>query len=230
MTKPIYAHLGAFEDEHPTTAELMIAAKLAKDITDKQSMSVSTGQTVGFYPQATKLSDEWVSVKGASSLSEANCLAKQACCKKEIDPYASLSQKEIEELNKGREDLYTDSTNPKDLFGEKKVRLGYCPPSLEIAASLAFTEGASKYGAYNWRDKSIRMTIYLEAASRHLKAYFDGEDIDSDSGLPHTFKALACIGLIIEGVESGNIIDDRPKAGPAADMLKKYANFTNTKK
>ncbi|MEY9242511.1 hypothetical protein ABIF27_003166 [Bradyrhizobium elkanii] len=46
---------------------------------------------------------------------------------------------------------------------------------------MAMKNGAKKYGPYNWRSNKVRMTIYIEAAQRHLAALLDGEDKASDS-------------------------------------------------
>src|SRR5258708_2704701 len=66
-----------------------------------------------------------------------------------------------------------DTTNPKDLLGVKKVRLGLLPAATRIYGALAMENGAFKYGPFNWRDKKIRLTIYLDAIERHLLAYRD---------------------------------------------------------
>lgn len=125
---------------------------------------------------------------------------------------------EIEE-----ETLASDASaiNPKDLIGVKKPNLNLVPPSLMLAASAAFAEGAAKYGAYNWRDYPIQGSVYTSALLRHLLAYMDGEDIDQDSGLPHLYKITGCIALLIDSNELGILKDDRPGKGPASTMIKK---------
>ena len=117
----------------------------------------------------------------------------------------------------------TDSTNPKDLLGIKKVSLTLVPPSSIIYQALAMEDGARKYGPYNWREKKVRTSIYIDAALRHIQSYFDGEELAEDSQKPHLGHALACLGIIIDAATSGNLIDDRPKAGVASSLLKKYS-------
>jgi hypothetical protein len=82
--------------------------------------------------------------------------------------------------------------------------------------------GADKYGPYNWRDKKVRMTIYLDAIERHLLALRDGEDIAEDSKVPHLGHIIACGALLADAVEGDFLIDDRPAKGPAAKVLEKY--------
>jgi len=112
--------------------------------------------------------------------------------------------------------------NPKSKFGVKKVPLHLVPPSAIIYMAMGFADGARKYGAYNWRSTSIAASVYYAAALRHLQAWWDGEQVASDSKLPHLAHALACLALIIEGTELGNLVDDRPIKGPAATLMEKF--------
>lgn len=113
--------------------------------------------------------------------------------------------------------------NPKDLLGIKKVSIATVPPASIIYEALAMQDGAHKYQAFNWRDKKVVASIYISAALRHLFAWFDGEENAADSGIPHLAHAKACLGIIIDAKETGNLVDDRPKAGPAAELLARYA-------
>lgn len=115
-----------------------------------------------------------------------------------------------------------DTTNPKDKLGVKKVCLGLLPAAAKIYGALAMENGAAKYGPYNWRDKKVKMTVYLDALERHLLALRDGENDAEDSGLPHLGHIIACAGILADAVEGGFLIDDRPLPGPAAVTLKKY--------
>ena len=118
-------------------------------------------------------------------------------------------------------EIIADQTNPKDLIGVKKVQLGLLPAAGKIYGSLAMTNGAEKYGPYNWRDKKVRMTIYLDAMERHLLALRDGEDYAEDSGVHHLGHIIACGAILADAKEGGFLIDDRPKAGPAAELIKR---------
>lgn len=80
--------------------------------------------------------------------------------------------------------------------------------------------GAAKYGAYNWRSKKVRRMVYLAAALRHLAADLDGEEIDSESGQPHLAHALACMAILLDARSTGNLIDDRPPKGAAAQTIR----------
>lgn len=109
--------------------------------------------------------------------------------------------------------------NPKDLIGAKKAPLGLVPPALIIGAAEAMENGASKYGPFNWRDYPVQAMTYVEAALRHLLAYVDGEDDAPDTGIHHVKHAIAGLGILLDSLEGGQLIDNRPKPGPAAKMM-----------
>lgn len=109
--------------------------------------------------------------------------------------------------------------NPKDEAGSKKTPLRYVPPALMIEASGPMSEGARKYGAFNWRSGDrICVSLYLEAIDRHLSAYKDGEDNDPETGFSHLAHAAATLGIILDSKAIGNLADDRHK-GPAPQLL-----------
>lgn len=125
------------------------------------------------------------------------------------------------------------STNPKDALGIKKVPFHCvpCGPLMEIG--LAMMEGGRKYGTHNYRDMGTRASVYYNAAIRHLMDWWEGEDIDPDSGIHHVMKVAACMVVIRDSMLMGNWDDDRPIKYPAglnisqfnnqaADMVEKY--------
>lgn len=116
--------------------------------------------------------------------------------------------------------------NPKQRFGDMKVPLGLFPSSAVIYGALACADGAAKYGAYNWRDKAVEAMTYVHAAERHLRAWMDGEELAGDSGKPHLGHVLACIAILVDAIEQGNLIDNRPLAGSAPRLLEKWAKNT----
>lgn len=115
-----------------------------------------------------------------------------------------------------------DTTNPKDALGYSKPPIHLVPPVLELFASLAFKDGAVKYGPFNWRDKKVKWTVYYGAAKRHLASAFDGEDIDPISGVPHLAHAVACIAILLDAESTDCIIDDRPIKGASAKVINEY--------
>lgn len=71
-------------------------------------------------------------------------------------------------------------------------------------------DGATKYSAYNFRDKSVTASIYIDAAKRHLDCWFEGQTFASDSKVHHLGHALACCAILLDCEYTGNLIDDRP--------------------
>ncbi len=114
------------------------------------------------------------------------------------------------------------SPNPKDRLGAQKVSITKLPPVAVLHTSHALMNGADKYGAYNWREKAVRASIYVDACERHLNAWFDGEEEAPDSGVHHLGHAMACLAILLDAQETGNLIDDRPvKTGAFCRVLER---------
>lgn len=116
--------------------------------------------------------------------------------------------------------MIEDDTNPKDHVGATKPPLHLVPPALLLYLSRVMGLGAAKYGPYNWRTKKVKYSIYLDAAMRHLLAALDGESDDPESGMPHLAHVAACCGIILDAQVTGNLIDDRPAKGKAAELTR----------
>jgi hypothetical protein len=104
-------------------------------------------------------------------------------------------------------------SNPKDVIGSNKMPLHLWPETATVLGSLGLLEGALKYGRSNWRAVGIRASIYYDAARRHLNAWFEGEEQDPDSGLPHLAHLLACVAILVDAGAKGNLTDDRMYPG-----------------
>ena len=100
--------------------------------------------------------------------------------------------------------------NPKDLIGSTKVSLTKLPAIASAWGAMAMMDGAKKYGPYNFRDKAVQASIYVDAAKRHLDCWFEGEEFADDSKVHHLGHALACIAILLDTQATGNLIDDRP--------------------
>lgn len=120
--------------------------------------------------------------------------------------------------------------NPKDLLGMKKPNVSLVPPASSLYQAQAMMDGAAKYGPYNWRGNPVKAMVYISAALRHIFAYLDGENIDPVSGVPHIGHGLACLGIIADATETGNLLDDRPSTGPAGDMVRRFNDSQSFKR
>lgn len=110
-------------------------------------------------------------------------------------------------------------TNPKDLVGQTKAQMWMVPPAGRIAMAEAFMDGAAKYQPYNWRDKGVRISVYISAIERHLMDYLDGENVARDSNVHHLGHIMACCAILLDATAQGNVVDDRPAAGAASRLL-----------
>lgn len=110
-------------------------------------------------------------------------------------------------------------TNPKDLIGSDKLPFHLWPETATALGALALLEGASKYGRANWRVAGVRASIYLDAARRHLAAWFEGENADPDSGVDHLGHVLACIAIVVDARAAGKLTDDRQVVGGYRALL-----------
>lgn len=119
--------------------------------------------------------------------------------------------------------------NPKDAVGFTKPPIHTVPPYVLLEIAMGMFEGAWKYRSYNYREIGIRYSRYYDAAMRHLMQWWEGEDIDSASGLNHITKAMSCLVVLRDSMmqaERGGtgVIDDRPPKSlvPMDEMAAKF--------
>lgn len=101
-------------------------------------------------------------------------------------------------------------TNPKDAVGVRKAGMSCVPSEVLLELGLAMQEGARKYGRHNYRAVGVRASVYYDAVWRHLTAWWEGEDIDPESGLHHVTKAMAGLAVLRDSIHLNNWVDDRP--------------------
>lgn len=94
-----------------------------------------------------------------------------------------------------------DSAKPRmDLLDAQWLR--------DVAGVMTF--GAEKYDAHNWR-KGINFSRVISAAYRHLTAINDGEDLDPETGKPHSAH-LSCCAMFLNWYLTHRVeYDDRYK-------------------
>lgn len=113
----------------------------------------------------------------------------------------------------------TKPTNPKDAVGINKVSFSVIPANVLGEVAVALTEGALKYGKHNYRGVGVRSSVYYDASLRHLTAWWEGEDIDPESGLSHITKAITGLMVLRDCMMRGNFTDDRPPKSNADWMV-----------
>lgn len=74
------------------------------------------------------------------------------------------------------------------------------------------TFGAVKYAPRNW-EKGMNWSRPYSALHRHVTAWFEGERLDPETGLPHLAHAGCCILFLLAYELRGIGNDDRPAGG-----------------
>ena len=142
---------------------------------------------------------------------------------KEIDPFDEHPTDAILEVEeKSVKASTTKETNPKDAVGVTKAPLSVLPMQVVYEAALGMYEGALKYGAFNYRLAGVRASVYYDAAERHLNQWWEGEDIDPDSGLNHITKAITTLMVMRDAMLNDKFTDDRPPKILNQDWMRNY--------
>lgn len=115
----------------------------------------------------------------------------------------------------------SSESNPKTLVGRKKLPMLSVIPStalLYLGMAMKYgahdapkSDGGHGYGPYNWRDQPIEAGVYVDAAIRHLLRWWEGTNLDPDSGKPELAHAMASLAILADAIENGTVIDDRPR-------------------
>jgi len=103
-----------------------------------------------------------------------------------------------------------DVNNPHEAarFDDGKDRMELVPVSMFKALAKVFGAGADKYGDFNWQKGFPWLQPYA-SCMRHLTAWWEGEDIDQESGLPHIYHAAANIAMLVEFIDKNKGRDNR---------------------
>ncbi len=134
--------------------------------------------------------------------------SKCATCEQDVTGLTNWTPKSTE--NK----MEQKGVNPKDAVGSAKNPHGCISRAVLAEVGLAMMEGSRKYGRHNYRVAPVRAEVYFNACNRHLDVWWEGENIDPDSGLPHLTKAIASLFVIRDAIINGSWYDDRPPKTP----------------
>jgi len=119
--------------------------------------------------------------------------------------------------------------NPKAAIGITKPSLQFLPPVALYELAGAMQDGAAKYGPFNWREYKISISTYYDAMMRHNTAFWDGEDLAPDSRRHHVAHTMACCAIILDALDRGMLIDDRPKVkGGTGDYIRDHTEKDKT--
>lgn len=79
----------------------------------------------------------------------------------------------------------TEAEDPGIKHDESKTRWSLLPWSSLREIAKVFTYGARKYSDSNYLRVQNARQRYFDACHRHLDAWWDGEELDQESGLHH---------------------------------------------
>lgn len=99
-----------------------------------------------------------------------------------------------------------------DRFNNGKPDLVYLldfPEAIRELTEVA-EYGANKYSKHNWK-KGLKVRSVASSLLRHLAAYIDGEDVDEESGLPHT-GAVVWNAMVLAEMAKRFDMDDRDRS------------------
>ena len=124
-------------------------------------------------------------------------------------------------------------SNPKDIVGTRKAPMSTVSAPVIAELGVAMLEGAVKYGRSNYRVVGVRASVYYDATMRHLMQWWEGEDIDPDSGMSHVTKAIASLVVLRDAMINEKCEDDRPPSvaefmsglnAKAAEIIDRYSD------
>lgn len=95
-------------------------------------------------------------------------------------------------------------------YNDGKTKLSLIPPFVIEQLGKVLTFGACKYERNNYR-KGMEWSKMMDSTMRHLNAFWAGEDLDPESGLPHLSHAMANISFMLEYTRIFPQGDDRIK-------------------
>jgi hypothetical protein len=83
-------------------------------------------------------------------------------------------------------------------FDGGKLQYGLIPPQALKATVEILTFGAQKYEPDNWKYVPDAKRRYFDALQRHLWAWKEGEQNDTETGKNHLAHALCCLMFLYE--------------------------------
>lgn len=91
-----------------------------------------------------------------------------------------------------------------------KLQMDLVPPSAMRSLARVMGYGASKYSKWNWK-KGMSHSVVYACLLRHIFAWYEGEDVDPESGLSHLDHVMANAAFLVEYNETFKQGDDRFK-------------------
>lgn len=100
-----------------------------------------------------------------------------------------------------------------------KLPLHLVDPQYLEMISQVLAHGQAKYGAWNWAAGTFDWSRLYSAALRHLNAFWGGEDLDPETGLPHLAHASCMLMFLSRYHRDGWGQDDRFRFDQVRDKV-----------
>lgn len=97
-------------------------------------------------------------------------------------------------------------------FDAEKPKISLIPSEVITGMAEILTFGANKYGALNWL-KGIKYSRLIDAANRHMLAFQNGQDLDTESGKSHLLHAMVNLAFLYYFSVHKKELDDRWENG-----------------
>ena len=95
-------------------------------------------------------------------------------------------------------------------YNKGKLPMHLVPPKAIKALASVLEKGMDKYPARNW-EAGTNYSVPYASLMRHLLAFWEGENLDPESNLPHTYHILMNAAMLVEYETLNKDFDDRPK-------------------
>ena len=102
-------------------------------------------------------------------------------------------KEEYEKTNKEAQTRFEEAKKVGLKFDTKKLRWELLPLGPIRSVIKVIMLGSEKYADDNWKHVDDWRRRYYAAAMRHLTDWFEGEEIDPESGESHLSHALCCL-------------------------------------
>lgn len=97
-----------------------------------------------------------------------------------------------------------------DRFNTGKLRYDLVSPIAMRWLAEVYTHGATKYADRNW-EKGLPLMSIFASLQRHVWAWAQGQDLDTESGLPHMAHVMWNSAAILHLAQTKPDLDDRVK-------------------
>ncbi len=130
------------------------------------------------------------------------------------DNQTGWKQKQEELLRYGKMEWHKEPLKDKaKTYDEGKPPLAWLPWDGVDEVAMVQAYGHAKYKDFNNFRKGMEVSRNLSCAIRHIRAYMNGEDLDTESGRNHLAHACCRLLFVLQNLHDGTAIDDRYKKG-----------------